>query len=179
MLHPVHHTAPMLHTIKHTINAHTLLLVLSHGRQRTYTLPKELISCLLHLNVSFTDSFQTSTIYFELIHFRNCAIWNCTCKTPSQCMCYDVSQITVTLNLCSSFRVKDQTSHLYKTRGKVVLLYMWYVTWPTCYVVPQAAWAPSLGLCTPHELNGHASEQLNWNTDINNHVLLLFLFNQY
>lgn len=65
--------------------------------------------------------------------------------------------------------------HPYKTRGQVVMLYV-LVMWPTCYVVLQAAWVPSLGLCTPHASTGHASKQLNWNTDINNHVLLSFLF---
>jgi len=65
--------------------------------------------------------------------------------------------------------------HPYKTRGQVVMLYV-LITWPTCYVALQAAWVPSLGLCTQHVLIGHASEQLNWNTDINNHVLLFFLF---
>lgn len=63
----------------------------------------------------------------------------------------------------------------YKTRGQVVMLYV-LLMWPTCYVVLQAAWVPSPGLCTPHALTGHASKQLNWNTDINNHVLLSFLF---
>jgi hypothetical protein len=65
--------------------------------------------------------------------------------------------------------------HSHKTRGQVVMFYV-LIMWPTCYVVLQAAWVPSPGLCTPHVLTGHASKQLNWNTDINYHVLLFFLF---
>jgi hypothetical protein len=63
----------------------------------------------------------------------------------------------------------------YKTRCQVIMLYV-LVIWPTCYVVLQAASVPFPGLCTPHVLTGHASKQLNWNTDINNHVLPFLLF---
>lgn len=95
-----------------------------------------------------------------------------TCMLHVLWWCYCKLRLLSIYVLPSGWQTK---LHPYKTRGQVVMIYV-LVMWPTCYVALQAAWVPSPGLCTPHALTGHASKQLNWNIDINNHVLLFFLF---
>lgn len=79
--------------------------------------PKELISSLWQPNIPSNISFQTPAVYLELIHSINWALCKCTCNTPSCYMCYDYVIATITLSLCSSFRVTDQTSPIQNKRS--------------------------------------------------------------
>jgi len=83
---PVDHKDPTPHTMKHTINTHT---VISSVSWMSMYKPKELISSPWQPNIPSNISLQTPTVYFELIHFINLALCTCICNRPSCYMCYD------------------------------------------------------------------------------------------